>query len=547
MKRILPPNHGKTAAPVTFILAWGFLNVVLNLNYPAPQDGLWTLLVPSLEVWVLLLVMCLAASLQRPCGPVLCTILGASFIFLRLFRIGDVLMPMYFNRKFNLYMDSGYIPDLLHLLYHSFSLRMFIFWIFLSLALVALLIWGLKRSLKAIAAFFEISRLHRRFFYLMTVGLLIYLASFATLGHGAFKRPYVSFISHRIVQEAAFILNIRKIRARGLAAVQMATESIPAIKKPLDRLAGISVYLFFVESYGRTVFSNPRYFALFAPFLKKLAPALTADGYKACSRYLVSPTFGGGSWLAFSTLESGVRADSQMRYNFLLHSQVKTLARYFNQAGYRTVSVMPGTTFPWPEGRFFGYQKAYYAWNFAYRGPRFGWSPMADQFVIDYIFRKEVADHRKPLFVRYILISSHAPFNRQPPYMDNWSEIRDGRIYRQLKSIDYPIVWPDLSHAGNAYLRAIIYDFTVLSDYLLRFLKEDALIIILGDHQPNAQLTGRHAAWAVPIHVISRKAALLEPFVERGYTPGLIPSAESVPGPMAHFLADFLHAFSSPG
>jgi hypothetical protein len=132
-----------------------------------------------------------------------------------------------------------------------------------------------------------------------------------------------------------------------------------------------------------------------------------------------------------------------MRYNILITSQLKTLARYFNAAGYRTVRAMPGTQWPWPQGEFYGYQAKYYAWHFDYRGPMYGWSTMPDQYVIDFIRHREIETATRPLFVEFNLVSSHAPFHRQPPYVEDWSLIGDGSIYQDLEVITYPISWPD--------------------------------------------------------------------------------------------------------
>lgn len=84
-------------------------------------------------------------------------LLGAFPLFIRLFRIGDVLMPMYFNRRPKLYMDTGCLPDPLHLLYHSTSPAAFFSWVLLSLALAAVLAWGLRRSLHIALPSFEMT------------------------------------------------------------------------------------------------------------------------------------------------------------------------------------------------------------------------------------------------------------------------------------------------------------------------------------------------------------------------------------------------------
>ena len=95
-------------------------------------------------------------------------------------------------------------------------------------------------------------------------------------------------------------------------------------------------------------------------------------------------------------------------------------------------------------------------------------------------------------------------------------------------------------------MTAMIYELRVITEFIMQYLDDNALIIVLGDHQPNVQITGNNQPWSVPVHVISRNDALLEPFRKRGYSPGLIPSQPPPHRGMKTFLYDFLADFSTP-
>jgi hypothetical protein len=302
--------------------------------------------------------------------------------------------------------------------------------------------------------------------------------------------------------------------------------------------------VFFVESYGHTIFDNARHFPLIKSDLSHIETDLAAAGYDVLSNFVSSPTYGGASWLAHATFSTGVHTNNQMRYNILMTSTVKTLARYFNAAGYRTIRAMPGTQWPWPQGEFYGYQAKYYAWNFDYRGPMYGWSTMPDQYVIDFIRRRELETSTQPVFVEFNLISSHVPFHLQPPYIEDWSLIGDGAIYHEMEMITFPITWPDLNNAAEGYVAAIRYDLKVITEFIKRYVKDRALVIILGDHQPNVQLTGKNHVWAVPVHIISRDADLLSPFKGRGFIPGLVPNQTTHRG-MENLTFEILEDFST--
>jgi hypothetical protein len=205
---------------------------------------------------------------------------------------------------------------------------------------------------------------------------------------------------------------------------------------------------------------------------------------------------------------------------------------------------MPGTIWPWPAGDFYKYKKKYYAPDFDYRGPQFGWAPMTDQFVLDAIYRAEIENRTRPLFIEFVLISSHAPFNELPRYIADWSKIGDGSIYQRLEPIRFPVIWPELKNASEAYVASITYDWQVLVGFLQQTPADNRLIIILGDHQPTLKITGEDQLWSVPVHIISRNPRVIKPFINRGYAAGLVPSQPPPHAGVESLLWSLLEDFS---
>jgi hypothetical protein len=527
-----------------FALAWDFLNALVNIKYPAQAIQLQVFFKLSPEVLVLMAALSAATWMGLRFHNAAYLTLTAFILFLRLFRLGDILVPMYFFRPFNLYLDSQFLPDLIHLLYATSSGKTFVVAAILAAMLLAGISWGIWLSLKTIHNYLSN---HRNPFW----GVALFIAflvmhQFLPVG-GIGSRPalFAQSFFHRVVEEFDFILHVKGYREKHLNVIDAAIKKGNETPSSLDRLKGANVYLLFVESYGHTIFADKRHFQKFKPFLINLEKSLNARKFSIYSSFFNSPTYGGTSWLAHATLAGGVHLKNQMDYNLLITSKTKTIAKYFNTAGYRTISVMPGTQWPWPEGAFFGYQKKYYAWNFDYKGPPYGWSTMPDQYVLDYIYRHEIRDRTKSLFIEFILGSSHAPFHLQPPFLKDWSQIADGAVYREKQAVTFPVVWPDLSNASEAYVTSIIYELNVITDFIKRYANNNTLIIFLGDHQPNVQITGKDQPWSVPVHVVSRNRELVEPFRKRGYRPGLIPSHPPPHRGMETFLYEFLLDFSS--
>jgi hypothetical protein len=517
-----------------FSAAFVFLSVLLNLDYPAGHFFSWRLLRPSMDVWMLLVFMTMAACCGKRALFWGSLMTGVLYLVLRLFRIGDIALPVYLNRPFNLYIDSAYLFDLYDLLKTSAHQGDFLMLSATALTVALGVIASSFYAWRTAAGALSDSRVR-----IIVGGSGLILAAGLVWGWQAAKPPAMI----RLGQEILSIRDQLEQERAYLARLEKTAKDRAAGPAHLNGLEGADVLLFVVESYGRTVFSRPRYRTAMEATLNGFAKTLDQYGFTAVSAYLVSPTYGGSSWLAHGTLESGVRVANQLEDAALLRSSLPPLASYFRRSGYRTVSVMPGARFLFPEGAYFDYEQVYYARHFNYRGPTFGWAPMPDQFVLDWVRRREFAKREQPLFVRYVLISSHAAFNIQPSFIPDWDLIADGSIYNDLPPVYYPIYWPNLSNAGDAYLRSLGYDFTTLGDYLARYVATDTLVIIIGDHQPNLQLTDVGEPWSVPVHVISGNPRLLDPFRKRGYTPGLIPDQPLPHAGMETFLEGFLQDF----
>ncbi len=516
-----------------------FLSVLLNFQYPASRLFSPKLLQPSIDIWLLLLFFALVACFSKYSRALLfftCLPVWALFLVLRLFQIGDTAVPMYLNRPFNLYIDSGYLFGLYDLLKTSSVQGEFL--LMAALAVIAALTVMLSSWYAWQAAARLLWDIRLRLVFLVG-SVLVLVGSVLIRGWQSVQPPVISRFSTEIISISRQLEDQRLVAAR-YAKIAEQREAAPLT---LKGLGGADVLLFVVESYGHVVFNQTRYRKAMVATMERFGEILAKHGFKEVSSYLDSPTYGGASWLAHTSLEFGVRVKDHLEDQALLRSSLPPMASYFTRSGYRTVSVMPGTRFAFPEGSAFGYDQLYYAWHFNYRGPKFGWAPMADQFVLDWVRRHEFVKREKPLFVRYELVSSHASFSVQPPFIADWQKIGDGSIYNDLQLIRYPIRWPNLKNAGEAYLRSLDYEFTLFGDYLARYVAKDSLIIILGDHQPNLQLTGEGQPWSVPVHIVSRNINLLQPFLQRGYRPGLIPDQPPPHARMETFLPAFLDDF----
>ncbi len=314
-------------------------------------------------------------------------------------------------------------------------------------------------------------------------------------------------------------------------------------------IKGRDVIVVFVESYGRRTLDDKQYRQVIRPRLSKVEAQLKDSGLASASGWLHSATVGGQSWLAHGTFLSGLWVDSQARYDRLMISRRATLNRLFQQAGWHTSVVMPAITMDWPEAAYFGYDQILVAKDLQYQGKPYNYVTMPDQYTLtafERLARQPAREAGRASMAEIALISSHAPWTPVATLID-WDKVGDGQVFNeQAESGEAPrVVWSDNAKLRDHYIRTIDYSLQTLGEYIARY-AGDAIVIILGDHQPAYVVAGEIASRAVPMHVISRDRKLVGRFIDEGLSEGMSPAAEAPELPMDGMRDRLIRLFGPP-
>jgi hypothetical protein len=340
----------------------------------------------------------------------------------------------------------------------------------------------------------------------------------------------------------------RKVFARAIA-------DDPYAGRPADRLLaglrGKDVLLVFIESYGRVAVEGSSFSPEVDAALDTGTDRLRRAGYSSRSAFLTSPTFGAASWLAHSTLQSGLWVDSQQRYDQLLGSGRSTLSDLFHRAGWRTVFDVPAITRPWPEGAaFYHFDQLYDATDVGYHGPAFSYATMPDQYTLDAFRRLELTSGqgRPPVMAEIDLVSSHHPWTPLPR-MVPWRDVGDGSVYDGMPDLGLSpdAAFRDPDEVRALYGRSIVYSWQSLVSFLRRSSDPNLVVVALGDHQPHSYVTGSHPGHDVPISVISRDPEVVRRTADWRWQRGLRPGHDAPVWRMDAFRNAFLTAFDPPG
>jgi len=517
---------------------------VLALNAALTFHNLWPTLwvtLPlemSIELAALLLALVIYAAFGKTPGRLALAALTALLLLAVLGRYLDVTAPALYGRPVNLYWDAPHLPNVAAMLVEVapwWLVLALVLGIVASLAMIGgLLYWCLTRVITALAA----APQRRALGALASAVVALYVVG--TAFEWRVRWLYSVPVSAAYVQQARFVLE-----AYAGAESELPIEPLPA--SALDRVAGADVVLVFLESYGAAAYDLSAIAPIVAPARADLAAAAGATGRRVVSAFVTSPTFGGASWLAHSTLMSGFEVRESGSYAKLLTQQRDTLPKLFKAHGYRAVALMPGLKSAWPEGTFYGFDTIYGEPEIDYRGPTFGWWRIPDQYALAALDVLEPPGaRREPLFVFLATINTHIPFLPTPPYQSDWARLHTAEPFDAAAVAASLARTPDWKSLGGPYAESFAYTFTYLAGYLREHADSDAVLVLLGDHQPASSVAGLGARWEVPVHIVTRRDDIAAALLAAGFIEGveLRPQQPSL-GAMPELTRVLLRAFDS--
>ena len=105
---------------------------------------------------------------------------------------------------------------------------------------------------------------------------------------------------------------------------------------------------------------------------------------------------------------------------------------------------------------------------------------------------------RPPLFVFFPTISTHIPFTPTPPYQPDWARMLTDDPYDEADVNRAYLRQPDWMDLGHSYADAVSYMYQSLTGYLRLRADRDFVMILIGDHQPAAAVSGEGRAVGCP-------------------------------------------------
>lgn len=550
------------------------------LNGLLAHGNAWPSLWPALE-WRLAVELAIAAALVGGWGAahdrvprrleIALAALGTLWVVLHYI---DVTVPAVLGRRVNVYWDAPHLGAVLGMSGRERMAIDVLLALVVGVLILALLYLIVRRCVGVLARGAEHGPGRALLLAFAGVTLALWLAQ------ASMARPPPQSFAPTVT---GMLLDQYRVLTTALSRTASAERlgPGPAFTGTLAGLDGADVLIVFAEAYGAVTLDRPEIARGLDSHREKLADAITTSGRQVVSARLVSPTFGGASWLAHASLLSGLDLRDPSNYQLLLTTDRPTLVRHFAANGYRTVGWLPGIQLPWPEGAFYGFDRYADAGRIGYTSRAFGFWRIPDQASMALIHAQEFGGRfgpapqpgveagkgtasnnpsegpsrpaarpasegsavRAPRLIVFPTVTTHAPFRALPPYREDWASLLGAEAFRADEVEAAEAVPTSWSNPLPAYLASMRYQFDWLTDYLARYAPANLVTIVIGDHQPIGSVSGPDQAWEVPVHIIASNPDLLARFEAAGFVAGLHPPTTAL-GPTHALTPILIEAFS---
>ena len=285
------------------------------------------------------------------------------------------------------------------------------------------------------------------------------------------------------------------------------------------------IYIIFVESYGSVLYKRTDWRVRYRALTERLEERLAGGGWHTASALSLAPTWGGGSWMSYTSALFGLRVSSDPQYYALVDKyqleEYPDLGRFLKGQGYRyyrlTALSMGLPASAWKKyADFFGVDRWLLYEDLNFSGPEYGWGPAPpDQYSLQFARQAIRQESDAPYLFFTITQNSHYPWTPLPALEEDW------------RALNVPGAQPPASseliehrERRENYWNAIEYQLEMLTEFIISEPSQEAVFVLVGDHQPPRVSRGEDG-WDTPLHIIAKNDQFVASFGGYGFEDGL--------------------------
>ena len=267
------------------------------------------------SVWAIAVMTILAKARKN---SALSTICASIVLTLSFFIFWDEVTRQSLGRPLNLYLDLQLGNAVYNLMTGSLGVSVTVILLFGCVLMIPLMVWGLGNLLALPSQSFGRIKTFQIIGAIILLLFPIAAAQYAPMSrHTALSLPAVYLVRDQY-------LHFQRMMVEHDTFIEEIKANPQYVKSPttvLNQLKHSDVLFAFVESYGMSTLTDPRYSSIIKPRLKDFAKRARKAGLHVATGMLRAPTQGGQSWFSHLSILSGLWIDNQLRYDLLLANE----------------------------------------------------------------------------------------------------------------------------------------------------------------------------------------------------------------------------------
>ena len=390
------------------------------------------------------------------------------------------------------------------------------------LLFVGLAIFGIYKIIKFFLILIKSTKLSR---ISKVLGLLlVVLMLYSHIRYGGQQVSSMEFIniSYEVVSNVAGSIQTEKeIRNIDLSELKQNYKF-----EKLNLHTSPNVYIIFIESYGKIIYTNNNLRNDYVTHISKLDSLLIKNNIYSASVLSESPVSGGNSWVSYASVLYGINFLDTRTFDVLTDKKeledavsLVQLLKHSGYKNYRLTSIKPHNNLeiPWEK-----YSKIYSVdqWiryeDLNYKGKLYGFGPSPpDEYSLNFAFDaiQKNNSENDPFSLFFITMNSHNPFLSPEISKGGWKTLNKDPEINVQKSVF--LKNPDIKDYG----KSINYQLEYLTDFILQNGGND-IFLLIGDHQPPVIAKTRDG-FETPVHIISGDSTFVDGFNTYGFNSGL--------------------------
>src|SRR4029079_15375421 len=142
--------------------------------------------------------------------------------------------------------------------------------------------------------------------------------------------------------------------------------------------------------------------------------------------------------------------------------------------------------------------------------------------------RLELAPGHAPVMAEIDLVSSHTPWTPLPR-MVPWDQVGDGSVFDPMpaEGLAPDVAWAHADTVRRLYGLSVEYSLQALVSWVAQLHDDNLVLVLLGDHQPSAKVSGADANHRVPISFVAADPEIHDRIAAWKWQDGLLPAPDA--------------------